>query len=135
MKPGSLLQSQGLNDDNSSSDCVRRAGTIVTTLLCSIVLPANASVVYVNANQTNNIADGASWATAFPIVQLGIDAAGDGDSVWAASAKYFENITLKAGVALYGGFTGTEMNLNQRNWTTHQTILDGGRSNSVVRIT
>jgi len=134
MKPGSLIQNQGLAD-SSESDFARRAGTKVTTLICAVVLPANASVVYVNANQTNNVTDGASWATAFPKVQQAVDAAGDGDAVWVASARYFENITLKAGVTLYGGFTGTEMNLNQRNWTTHQTVLDGRRSNSVVRVT
>jgi len=86
------MQSHGLADDSSGSDFARRAGTMVTTLLCFIVLPANASIVYVNANQTNSVADGTSWATAFPIVQQGIDAAGGGDSVWVASAKYFENV-------------------------------------------
>ena len=72
--------------DNASSNFVpggmfgpkfrTRAGLIVTALLCAIVLPANASVVYVNANQTNNLADGTSWATAFPKVQQAIDVAG-----------------------------------------------------------
>jgi len=68
MKLDSVIQSQGLADDSSGSNFARRASTMVTTLLCSIVLPASASVVYVNANQTNNVADGASWATAFPKV-------------------------------------------------------------------
>jgi hypothetical protein len=61
-----------------------------------------AGVIRVNAGQTNNVPDGGSWATAFPVVQQGIDAASDGDAVWAAAGTYWENITLKAGVALYG---------------------------------
>ena len=37
--------------------------------------------------------------------------------VWVAAGTYVECITLKAEVALYGGFAGGETDLSQRNWT------------------
>ena len=30
---------------------------------------------------------------------------------------------LKSGLGIYGGFNGTETNLNQRNWQTNVTLL------------
>jgi len=72
---------------------------------------------------------------AFPAVQRALDVAGDGDHIWVAAGTYFENITVTNGVALYGGFAGTESTLNQRDWTNHLSILDGCQSNSVVRVT
>jgi len=135
MKLDSFLQYQELDNYKTNSVSVTRTVMLATALICFLALSANASVVYVDANQTNNVPVGTSWATAFPKVQQGVDAAVDGDAVWVAAAKYFENISNKSGVALYGGFTGTETDLGQRSWTAHPAILDGGRNNSVVRIT
>ncbi len=96
-------------------------------------MTAGAKVIYVNGNlNTDPVPDGLTWATAFNTVQAGIDAAGDGDEIWVAAATYLENITLKSGVALYGGFAGTESNLMERDWTNRLTTLDGRQSNSVV---
>lgn len=90
-------------------------------------------VIYVNGNlQTDPVPTGETWATAFTTVQQGIDAASAGDEVWVVAATYPENLLLKAGVALYGGFAGTETNRLDRNWTNHVTILDGRQTNSVV---
>src|SRR5262249_39762840 len=71
---------------------------------------------------------------AFKTVQEAILAASYGDTVWVAAGTYFENLNLSNGVALYGGFHGTETDLSQRNWNTNLTILDGRQSNSVVTI-
>lgn len=35
-------------------------------------------------------------------------------------------VAMKPGIRLYGGFAGNETALGQRNWSTRQTILDGG---------
>jgi hypothetical protein len=86
-------------------------------------------------DQTNNPPDGASWSTAFPAVQPALDVASDGDQIWVAAGAYFENIAITNGVALYGGFVGTESALGQRDWTNYLSILDGRQSNSVVRVT
>ena len=57
-----------------------------------------------------------------------------GDQVWVAAGTYVGCITLKAGVALYGGFAGRETDLSQRDWTANVTILDGNQAGSVVTV-
>ena len=78
--------------------------------------------------------DGSSWGLAKRTVQAAIDAiagAGGGD-VWVAAGTYTERISLKRSVHVYGGFAGTETSRDQRDWTTHVTILDGNAEGSVV---
>lgn len=105
-------------------------------LACGICHPASANTVYVNKNATGSTHDGTSWAKAFLTVQAGINAAVAGDEVWVAASTpaapaYVENITMKSGVALYGGFAGTETQRNQRNWAANVTILDGNDGTTV----
>jgi hypothetical protein len=114
---------------------MRAFGALTTAMILAAGAPrGEGAVIYVSASQTNNVPDGASWPTAFKTVQQAILAASYGDAVWVAAGTYFENITLSNGVALYGGFNGTETDLSQRNWNTNFTILDGHQNNSVVVI-
>ncbi len=93
------------------------------------------SVIYVNAAATgaNN---GSSWADAYQTVQPAVDAAQVGDQVWVAAGRYVGSILHKEDVALYGGFAGTEapatFDLATRDFATHETILDGNHSGSVL---
>jgi len=84
----------------------------------------------------NNTNDGLTWATAKLTAQAGLDAATSGDQVWVAAGTYVENVTLADGVALYGGFAGNEdpatFDLATRDFTAHETILDGNQAGSVV---
>ena len=43
-----------------------------------------------------------------------LETANAGDQVWVARGTYTERITLKPGVALYGGFAGYETSLSER---------------------
>ncbi len=76
---------------------------------------------------------GLSWADAFNDLQQALAIAQDGDEIWVAQgtykptlddnrAAYFE---VPSGVRLYGGFAGTETQLEQRDWTAFPTALDG----------
>lgn len=47
---------------------------------------------------------------------------------------YQEKISVVDGVALYGGFTGTETARSQRNWAKNATVIDGGGSEPVVSV-
>jgi hypothetical protein len=105
----------------------------VTLSLLSVAL-TTAGVFHVDGTAASASPDGLTWATAFPTVQAGIDAASAGDEVWVAAATYVGKVQLKAGVALYGGFAGNETQLDQRDWTSHPTILDGNRARGVVGV-
>jgi len=78
--------------------------------------------------------DGSSWANAYDNTQLqtAINEQ-DVDQVWVAAGTYKPttgsdrtiSFNMKNGVAIYGGFAGTETLLGQRNWTTNLTVLSG----------
>lgn len=94
---------------------------------------------------------GGSWANAAGATQLQtiISAAASGSQVWVAAGTYIPNayppgssggstaaddaFELVNGVAVYGGFAGTETLLSQRNVATNVTILSGNNTcNHVV---
>ena len=61
-------------------------------------------------------------------------AAGSGTQIWVAAGRYVPappngdktiSITLKSGVALYGGFNGAETSLAQRDPVVNVTIISG----------
>ena len=76
----------------------------------------------------NSSNDGLIWATAKSDVQEAIDLASEyyGSEVWIAKGTYKHGsaMTMKNGVAIYGGFAGTETSKDQRV-SGNNTILDG----------
>ena len=92
--------------------------------------------IYVNAASTGSN-DGTSWGDAFKDLQLALNAAQTGDEIWIAAGTYtptkriFTNdprsatFQMKNGVAIYGGFQGTETKFTERNVQANPTILDG----------
>ncbi len=91
-----------------------------------------AATIYVNVNNSTP-GTGGTWATAYKDLGLALGAAANGDQVWVAQGTYRPttgtdrtvSFLLNAGVSLYGGFTGVETAIGQRNWTTNVTILSG----------
>ncbi len=89
--------------------------------------------IFVDSNAAPS-GSGMSWGTAFNDLQDALAIAQPGDNIWVAAGTYYptsspsdRNATfqLKSGVAIYGGFAGSETALNQRNWETNETILSG----------
>lgn len=75
----------------------------------------NRIFVKANAAGSNN---GVSWADAYVNLQNAINHATSGDSIFVATGIYTpssNSFNLKNGVKIYGGFTGTESFLKQRN--------------------
>ncbi len=90
-----------------------------------------ATVLYVRSDGTSRTCD--SWENACGL-QTALLAAVAGDEIWVKAGIYkpaantrFPDATfqLKEGVALYGGFAGTETARDQRDWETQITVLSG----------
>jgi hypothetical protein len=97
-------------------------------ILASIVLTVSPAmgIVYVRFDSPGPEFNGNSWGTAYHTIQQGVNAASSGDEVWVAAGTYAEAITLKEGVAVYGGFSGIETSRSQRNWTANVATINGG---------
>ncbi len=87
-------------------------------------MDAKAATFYVDAARADNSGTGLSWAVAKKTIQAGIDAASSTDAVWVKTGTYIETITMKSGVALYGGFAGTETSVEKRNILANQSTLN-----------
>ncbi|MCE5324050.1 right-handed parallel beta-helix repeat-containing protein [bacterium] len=89
-------------------------------------------IIHVNPSG-NDENDGLSWSTAVRTIQKGIDRAAENSSdVWVAAGTYNENVVMRQGTSLYGGFDGTETDLSDRDYITNKTIIDGQNLRNVV---
>jgi len=77
--------------------------------------------------------DGQSWGTAYPSLHTALSVASAGNEIWVAEGTYYPGASgsrtatfqLVSGVAVYGGFAGTESSRDARNWTANVTALSG----------
>ncbi|MBW2029999.1 MAG: right-handed parallel beta-helix repeat-containing protein [Deltaproteobacteria bacterium] len=109
---------------------------------CTFVARASAhgtgKVIFVNGG-IEAPGDGSSWDKAFRSLKKALDAAQDEDTIWVAKGTYRPTETedrtasfvLKKGVGVYGGFSGGERTIEERDWRKHKTVLSGdiGRRN------
>jgi hypothetical protein len=96
------------------------------------VLPSPAVIHVSSSGDDSN--SGLTWATAKRTVSSAIEeAARSGGEVWVAAGSYQEE-TLRFGylVSLYGGFSGSETERNERNPRLNPTVLDGGGTNQIL---
>ncbi len=92
----------------------------------------DAATIYVNSSATGSN-NGLSWANAYKDLQVALSNAVYGDEIWVASGVYKATSTtdrsisfnMKNGVNLYGGFSGVETSLTQRNISQNPTTLSG----------
>ena len=93
---------------------------------------AERPIRYVNAAAAGS-GNGTSWTNAYTSIQDALAEAVSGDQIWVASGIYKPSTTgdrsqsfiVPSGVALHGGFAGTESSLAQRSAHTASTILSG----------
>ncbi|MEM6803317.1 MAG: hypothetical protein AAF696_18060, partial [Bacteroidota bacterium] len=122
---------------------LQKQAILCLILSCSLFLPSSlsAAIIYVNpaAGGANN---GSSWADAYLDLQSALAVAVAGDEIWVAQGLYLPSVEVDVdasggsderektfqipnGVALYGGFLGGEMNLEDRDWINNLSILSG----------
>lgn len=114
----------------------RSLGALVLALPLVVLASASAdaSVLFVRADAAPG-GDGHAWGTAFNDLQTALGQAGPGSGVseiWVAEGNYVPSpsdatasFVLINGVALYGGFAGTETSIAQRDVEGHPTLLNG----------
>jgi len=97
---------------------------------------ARAGTIYVNAALATGANNGTSWADAYQGasgLQSALAGSIAGDQIWVAQGSYEPTagatrsiyFLLRNGVGVYGGFTGAEGTLDERDWVANVTILTG----------
>lgn len=89
-------------------------------------------IIYVNCLNSSKVQSGKTWQESFQSLQNALNNANSGDQIWVAKGKYYPSaddpsasIQLKEKVSLYGGFSGSESTLGQRDYKNNTTILSG----------
>ena len=107
------------------------------TVALALLLPSTSAAAqltwFVDADATG-ANTGTSWTDAFVDLRDALAAATSGDQLWVAEGVYRPDggtkdtdlsFILPSGVALYGGFAGNELVLNERDVLAHPTVLSG----------
>ncbi len=89
-----------------------------------------AGIIRVTVTGTMAWPCGSTWSTSCALSTAMTNSV-SGDELWLAAGTYTPTVgvtravtfRMKAGVALYGGFSGTEAARAERNWTTHVVTL------------
>jgi hypothetical protein len=102
---------------------------LLTLLLLVSAFPGSARVRYVKLGATG-LNNGTSWVNAFNAFDSIVTYQRDTlipDTFWVANGIYKTSgySMRNNGLKIYGGFSGTETSLSQRNWLGFQTMLDG----------
>lgn len=94
---------------------------------CQRIVP----VLYVDPDKGRPNHSGESWEDALDTIQGAIDVARDGNAIWIKKGSYSINDTIFVDipVAIYGGFEGTEVHLNQRDFTQNITTIFSSQEN------
>lgn len=100
--------------------------------LCALffILEGNAKTIFVKTDGKGN---GESWENALSNLQLAIDIATESDQIWVKTGIYYPTKTnnrqipflIDKSVKIFGGFSGSEKALKERDFEQFQTIISG----------
>lgn len=106
---------------------------LTALLVLFTVSAANAKVIYVKTTGVD-ANSGLTWDLAKGTIPAALLIAKSGDELWIAAGTYPQRIAIKAGIAVYGGFAGTETTRAARNPNLNVVIIDGVAGGRVVTI-
>ena len=122
-------------EESYQLSCFSRGGELLYDFggNCGAAFDPDLTRIYVDVNVEGGNQSGKDWPNALPSLQEGLFLADPGDTIWVAQGAYrptagFQrsiSFQLKQGVAIYGGFHGTETVLEQRNPLAYPTLLSG----------
>lgn len=103
---------------------------LVFGLLCFAIPLFSNTIIYV---KPNGFGDGSSWQSPIGNLQVALNKATYGTEIWVAAGTYYTTETndrnasfqIPQGIKLFGGFSGQESSLLQRQPLLYQTILSG----------
>jgi len=109
---------------------------IVITVFIFLTVLCAKSQVFVDLNAQSGANNGTSWEDAYITLDSAIINTEEGE-IWVAAGTYLPSIEINSvyrpykafkidkKISLYGGFSGFESNLNQRDISNNRTILSG----------
>ena len=104
---------------------------LLTLSLAAAAFLGNAqTIIYVDKDATG-MNNGVSWASAYTSLEKALnDNTVTGAEIWIAEGTYTPSYSytffdIRLGEKLYGGFSGTETSLGQRNPELYKTVLSG----------
>jgi len=109
---------------------------LLVYIFCATIV-ISAKVIYVDQSITGT-SNGTSWSKAYKTLQDALDNASADDQIWVAAGTYNptydyginlgakgRHFRLINGVRIYGGFTGSETLISERDFIANETILSG----------
>ena len=116
------------------TDTVKASFTVTNTEVfdtIKLVAPKPVTIIRFTKNGAGT-KDGSSWANAAAMttLQTKINTTTQPAQVWVKAGTYSRTTELEMRelISIYGGFAGTETNLNERDVITNLTTFDGGSS-------
>ncbi|MBK0381705.1 hypothetical protein I5M32_01920 [Pedobacter sp. SD-b] len=121
--------------------------TFTLLFFCALCYLANGQTIRYVKPTAAGLADGSSWGNASADLQAIINLSSQNDEIWIAAGTYKpatliaprdpsytgnpastnqdKTFLITKNIKLFGGFSGTETSISQRNWLTNETILSG----------
>lgn len=109
--------------------------TFITSNQEDVTVPSHVICVALSGDDSN---DGSSWAKAKRTIKAAMESATQGQEIWVAVGYYSESIQPRDGISIYGGFSGSERSVEERQagsrssvngiWCdayTQETVVDG----------
>ena len=112
------------------------ARVLIAIMLCLATVVGSADTLFVAASAGPG-GNGQSWPTAFRTLNFALADWSAGDEIWVASGAYTmpdSGYKVRNGMRFYGGFRGTEVAREERDWYRNRTILQSDDGAYIFRL-